>query len=54
MDRERPRRLSEIKPLPWPDPAREIGAPEVTKSIFREIRELFQRKDKRRKGYGAP
>ncbi|HVV90415.1 MAG TPA: hypothetical protein VHB53_07965 [Solirubrobacterales bacterium] len=40
------KKLSEIKPIPWPDPAREIGAPEVTKGIFGE---LFKGKNKRKK-----
>jgi hypothetical protein len=43
------KKLSEIKPLPWPDPVREVGAPEVSKSVFREVRELFQRITGRKK-----
>jgi hypothetical protein len=37
------KRLSEYKPSPFADPGREAGAPEVTKTVFTEIRELFQR-----------
>jgi hypothetical protein len=40
------KKLSEIKPPPWPDPVREVGAPEVTKGIFGE---LFKGKNKRKK-----
>jgi hypothetical protein len=40
------KKLSEIKPIPWPDPAREVGRPEVTKGLFGE---LFKGKHKRKK-----
>jgi len=40
--------ISEIE-LPWPDPVREIGAPEVTKTVFDEVREFFGRITRRRK-----
>jgi hypothetical protein len=39
------KKISELE-LPWPDPVREIGAPEVTKGIFGE---LFKGKNKRKK-----
>jgi hypothetical protein len=39
------KKISELE-LPWPDPVREIGAPEVTKGIFGE---LFKGKHKRKK-----